>query len=576
MTMDDRDGVEVDGVEGVGASTVLEAVARAPGKAKRSRIYRSQPVDPTTGRRVSITSEIKEVVEARAAEFRGVRRGLRYGALTNEEGARRLGQGARRLMVCEAWETYVRARLTSDWANKAASIWTQHLKFSFGDLAVPELNVIRMSEWEKRQIASGLKCKTIKNHFDLLAAAVHLQIEARALDEVPWGTWKPRVERVEDEREACRSPEELERLIRAARARDALGRGFADLAFRVMLYALLGLRQGEASALGWDNVSLDGATPFIYIQFQVKTGWKTRFSDRPRDLPKHGKTRRFALDEIQVLALRAAQAHLQRWGMYRADGPVFPVFRRGVATWRSHPDAIDAARELRPCVVAAGLPNPELWVVHSLRHSFGTLGSDGDQIALQRAMGHADRETTAGYQHMRRRGLAKVSFGTLNMLPPGATGPLLLPAGPSRVDVPGEVPASTIALLEAVEGIGAAVEIEGGRVSRAEQVRRSKAKARGRGAVDLVQAFAAWSARGQPDCLPREVVGAATAAYHRGYTEKRRTELALGVDKELANVRAAAAGKLCARGVKASWGKVKKRMLEAAARAGLMAGKDGV
>ncbi len=559
---------ERDGDEREAAIELARPAPVARRSASKAKIHRSQPVDPVTKRRLSFSSESSAEVDVRAAEVRSIRRLMKYGGVTIDEAARRLGQGARRLMVAEVWDTYVRVRLISSWKKQAESMWAQHMAGPFGKLAVAELNVIRLMEWEGRQVAAGLKWKTIRLHFDLLKAACNLQIAARNLDELPWGTWTTAKISGEDEREACRNSDELELLLRATRDRDALGRGYADLTWRVLLFALLGLRQGEGGGLGWDHVFLDGAHPHVFIEFQVKEGWKARFDDRPRDAPKKGKTRRIALDAILVRAFVGLRAHLERWHMYRPDGPVFPLYRSGIGAWRHDPDTIDVANELRTSWIAAGLPNASRAVVHSLRHTFGTMGqASGDPIALQKAMGHSDAKTTRGYQHMMRRGLPGVSIGTEGMLPAGCV-PLLPPAPPRDDARDGGVTGETVALVETVRTLAAVALVEPGRPSRAEQVRRSKAKARGRELVDLVAAFAAWTADGRPDDVPREVLDAARAAYHRGYTAKQRSEEALGIDPALARIRAATAGKMASRGVRANWGKTKKRMLEAELRAG--------
>jgi integrase len=180
--------------------------------------------------------------------------------------------------------------------------------------------------------------------------------------------------------EACRSAEELVALVRAARERDAATSGasqrYADLAERVTICVLLGLRKSEATALGWDDVEIDNpAAAWVRLRHRTQNGWRERHPEwtRPRDLTTQGTARTVRLSACQGVALWAQRENVRRAGLYYPDGPVFPAVRDGAAAWRSTWTIIDTERELRPCVKAAGLPNVEGWDMRSLRISCRTI-----------------------------------------------------------------------------------------------------------------------------------------------------------------------------------------------------------
>lgn len=141
-----------------------------------------------------------------------------------------------------------------------------------------------------------------------------------------------------------------------------------------MLLLNTGLRLGEALSLEWPQVKLQPANG-------AKFGYLTVLSGKS----KNWKSRNVPLSERVV-------AMLKRWGPEETG----PVFHRedGSLLPNSHLDHQHAlVREL--------LKLPEDFVLHSLRHTFGTrLGESGaDAFTIMRLMGHSTVTVSQRYVH---------------------------------------------------------------------------------------------------------------------------------------------------------------------------------
>ena len=136
---------------------------------------------------------------------------------------------------------------------------------------------------------------------------------------------------------------------------------------------------------------------------------------------KGRRSKRLILHSAAVEMLRRQRRALEAIGWYRPDGPVFPGID---GAWRRTPRAI-RPEIFRDLVRRAGLPRPERWVPHSLRHSTATLelmASGFNVLAVQKRLRHANPKTTWGYAHALQRGATRSSLPELTM--PVAT-PLL-------------------------------------------------------------------------------------------------------------------------------------------------------
>jgi integrase len=274
-------------------------------------------------------------------------------------------------------------------------------------------------EWAARLSDSGLSPSTVANVWWFLAAAIKLQ-RAR-VGVLPWDDFKPPrdPEPDEEKRGAMTSIEEVEALLRVAVAANvrALRVGeLGDLPARIAIVFYLALRQGEAAALGWDDLVLpdvvqqeDGTIAVVdvsarcdvMIRHNTRSGWRganPAWTTRPMDPPKGKRQVRLPLHHGAVAILLAHRQMLRDRGIWRADGPVFP---RRSGDWRREGVVIDSVLFRQLCR-EAGLEHWRKMSPHSLRHSAATLelaASGFNAQLVQRRLRHASLQTTMGYFH---------------------------------------------------------------------------------------------------------------------------------------------------------------------------------
>ena len=379
------------------------------------------PLNPA--RRLRITDESPALVASRASDALATIRAVRRGDISPREGRLQLGRTVRgALKVLDVWLEWEKQQPPQQ-ASNLRSMWSRRLAPQFGDLRIWEVDDAALALWEREQVRQGMKPGTIRVSFASLRSACKRAVESGVLSELPWRFYRPRrparlhdaTAVMSDDREACRNLDELERLVRAARAVDLdhahrLGR-WSDCAARILVITLCGLRQGEAAGLAWDRVGLEADPPFVAVDHQVLYGWHKRHPTwtRPQDPPKGGKRRRQVLHPSAVAALELQREALTRRGWYRPDGPVFPSPETG--TWRLSPMAFNR-QQFRSIVKAAGLANVDHWVPHSMRHTFSTLESTfgllmarSDMRAVMNRTGHSSITVLQGYIHASGRGL---------------------------------------------------------------------------------------------------------------------------------------------------------------------------
>jgi integrase len=533
----------------------------------RGRTVRSQPRDPVTGRRRSITARDPAELSARKRVLEDLRRDVLYGVKSRQEATRIVTAVVEgRITVADVWRKYaesgpVRSR------KLLASTWTHRLEPTFGDRVAWELDEGTMRQWEADQLRLGMRPKTVKNAYDLLAAAYNLAVRSKRITELPWGGWRPTKDKGDQTREAARSLEEFASLVRAAQIRDAgnwRAGVFSDLTYRVLVMGLCGLRQGEAAGLAWEDAAIDVEPSVLLIRHQATDGWPAENPewDRPLDPPKSG-TRSQLMHPSVIAALRHQREQLRRLGWYRLDGPIFPG--RG-GRWRTHADTIKP-EVFRALAVSAGLPNAERWTTHSLRHSFATLeviASGGDLRGTQKRTGHSSLQQLETYMHRAGRGLPSSSIPALgdHLVPHSPAGP-----GAAATTVDGRpvepvVPAGELVdLMLASTDRAVAFQEErdkARRDARRESNRQFAARQRGR-RVDLSALLAAtpretverWRASGD---RPPEATGMLDDAYRKAY---QRTLRATKGDMDAARE----AGQRSRRAAAGNWGRLLARRL---------------
>lgn len=471
--------------------------------------YMSQPRHPITKERVTITAETADELEAKLRRFREVRSDINFGLTQNEAEARLKPAIGIRMLIDECFELYVKGLNRS--REKAAWAWEKRLQPYFGGMAVIELTADKMKAWEAEHQRLGFAKATIGLAYDMLAAAVNLQIPA-VVPGLPWGKWRPARETKDElyvpKRPAIWNLASAKAIVREAAADDEsswrAGR-YSCYATIAMVLILTGMRQAEAAGLGWDHVSIDDASnDVMFIEWQAAKGWSGRHADRPRDEPKDG-ARRQRMHPAVVALLRQQRAELQRRGWFDANGPVFPA---PGGRWLET-GIVVKPRRIKRWAERAGLPNPERWCAHSFRHSFVMLeidANEGDLVSVMERSGHSDLRVIRGYMHARGRLMAAPKVG---LLPHEATA--LRPALESSV-------VETPLLPRATGDMGEMLAIADEARTRT-QAERAKERTKKHDATydSLEEIYQRWVKAGKPGSQPREITAKARRAYLKGY-----------------------------------------------------------
>ena len=467
---------------------------------------------PITGRQLRITDESEAKIRVRIDQIRGIKSDYRLGVIGPREAEREISlklHGAP--MVYDLWLSY-EALLHGQHAVNTKGLWKVRLAPWFGKSRVYELTPEVMARWEKDQLRKGCAPKTIQNAFWSLKTAIRAAVPHR-VDEIPWGKWRPRPRPSGDEeqdRECVRSLPELGSLLRAAKEYDAVvsgNKGYSDAAIRILFLILTGCRQSEAAAMGWDCIELDHQPwPQMWIRYASRSGWRKLKPDwtRPLDAPKMNKRRAQNLHPAVVSVLKGHKERLERVGWYRPDGPVFPGHN---GAWRSNATVM-GNEVFREIVKLSGLPNPEKWVVHSTRHSFGTLEAQAAILAGD-AKGFLDRggwtKMDTAFNYMKRAGRGR-PMPYIGELAQGDLPGLVL-AGPAELK-----------MLEARKERDAMVLAELSEVHVVPERTVEKSLTIGELAVIF---------RDDKD-LPKEVQARGMARYRRAYNEKKRAGATTG------------------------------------------------
>lgn len=470
----------------------------------------SQPRDPLTGRRVRVTAETRGDLERQLRKFSDVKERLRWGEIDPRQAARILRPvTGKRSTIGELWERYAPG-IPPRSAAVATSTYERRLRPYFEKFQVWELEESKMREWAATLEREGFAPKTIRAAYDWLAGTVRQAIDDGVIDGYPWRGWRPKKGQVLQERERCRTVEELATLLRAAREldqRDWSEHRFADRAVRLCVLALCGLRQGEASGLAWDHVRLDSAV--LHVEFQAHRGWPERWPEgRPFDPPKT-KPRRIRLHDGALRALEMQRAELERRGWYREQGPVFPAAN---GAWR-RTGQVFKPNALREIVIAAGLPNSAAWTTHSMRHTFAHIeaNASGDLHATRLRTGHSSIAQLQHYLEAAGRGLPAPA------IPP-------LPAGDFLGQVLGprtDVVAEDVLVAEVVSVAPAAVEKAADEQKRATR-KRDDAKPWEELAAEWLAAERVPAPR--PASVTRQLRATYVRAYQSELIKRRRGE----------------------------------------------------
>lgn len=383
-----------------------------------ARPFKASPRNPLTGRKMVIRARTQRELEAALHHVDSMRVELRIGSISRDQAERilrRLVHGP--ISLERAAIAYARRPgLAPETARRVVRSWLPGAARELAPLELEALDAPRLKRWIDELAGEGHAPGGISTAWSILRSVGRYAVERGWIARYPWGEWRPMIagKRKRKEREAARSPDELARVLEAARAADARAlaasrRALGDLEARIATMALCGVRQGELAGLRWRDVDEAAGTVTIARQ------WDTRRAPKGRSIA----TLR-ALPELFAL-LSQTRRRLEDLGALRpgGDGPCFPDVR----AWRDASRYCHQARArspeplpssaLRSCVLRAGLPRPSAWTATSLRDTFATLeaaafGEDLD--GLRTRTRHASIGSLLRYLRARSRALAAPGF----------------------------------------------------------------------------------------------------------------------------------------------------------------------
>jgi len=249
-----------------------------------------------------------------------------------------------------------------------------HLLPTLGRIKLKGLRKAQIDRLYRVKLDCGLSPSTVRRLHAVLHKALEEAVKGELIPRNPAAhANKPKVKQTEIE--------PLDAKQAAAFLKAAKSDRFEAL---YVLCLMCGLRQGEALALRWQDVDLDGATLRVSRQLQrVRSGDGLRFSE-----PKNASRRTVGLPQRAVSALkshrkRQVEEKLAAGPPYRDESLVF-------ASGRGTPlDAQNVVnRYYKPLLKRAGLPPIRF---HDLRHScLSLLAQRGEPVRdLQALAGHA-------------------------------------------------------------------------------------------------------------------------------------------------------------------------------------------
>src|SRR5215217_5771158 len=249
-----------------------------------------------------------------------------------------------------------------------------HVAPTLGRIKLRGLRKAHIDRLYREKLDFGLSPSTVRR----VHAVLH-----RALEEAVKGDLIPRnpAAHANKPKVKLEEPEPLDISQAAAFLKAAKGDRFEAL---YILCLMCGLRQGEALALHWRDIDLDGGTLRVNLQLQrVRGGGGLRFSE-----PKNASRRSVGLPQRAVSAL---QSHRKR--QLEEKLRAGPLYQDGDLVFASrHGTPMDAQnivnRYYKPLLERAGLPPIRF---HDLRHScLSLLAQRGEPIRdLQALAGHA-------------------------------------------------------------------------------------------------------------------------------------------------------------------------------------------
>lgn len=383
---------------------------------------------PITGKKLRLHAATQARLDQRLRVVENIRDALASGSITEsaaDEQIRRL-QGRAKVTLERVAASYLARTDISDNTRRDVLSFLRGAAAPLApqDLSALEVNTIKswLGSLRARQVAPG----TVSCYWRRLRALASHAVDRRWIGRLPWGDFKPRLshERAH-ERESARTPEELARLLYAARLLDWRESYEREIEAKIVTTVAAGLRQGELAGLKWSD--LDAAECTITIARQY-AGAPPKMRRRPK---------RLAVPREVLTMLERYRLRLEAAELYAPTGPVFPSpahSRRGAPAHYAKGEVL-TRRAVRAVVALSGLPNKEAWSAHSLRDTFASLellGHGGDLAATADRTRHRSLSALARYLRAARRGTVPPGFEIPELASSTSQAPLLLGEHRSR------------------------------------------------------------------------------------------------------------------------------------------------
>lgn len=261
-----------------------------------------------------------------------------------------------------------------------------------GKKKIQRLKKADIKQWVNAMIdgidgKQGLKRKTVKNYFFVLSAILEYAVELEYISENPCrGIKLPKKNEIEDEREKCFTPEEVDRMIQALE-------GLEDDELRFKVAVELGLwgsfRRSEICGFNRNDLNLDTGSITVRRARKIGAGigvyedtTKSRTSGRTVVLPKE------TVGDLRRLIQQQDHQKVQYENFYNESPALIrtdtgePIYPQTLQRWFKR---FCEKNEIRPL----GL--------HALRHTCASIIDEMEGVSHAAAMlrlGHSDLTTT--------------------------------------------------------------------------------------------------------------------------------------------------------------------------------------
>lgn len=409
--------------------------------------------DPYSGQRVRVSNLDEAQASLLRAKVRVKKAEVKHGLASPSE-LREAQAAQSKMTLREAIERRC-FRIKKSTAALHKSLLKNHLA-AIADTRLNDLTAERVWRWWESLDRMRFRCRTKAMRLPTKARTLQLlasTVKATRKEGLcvtttdGWPNWRGLVETKTydpEKRAALSSPHEVLQLLKAAFEWDKKHGAVAALTIIVLLET--GMRQGEAAALRCDDVfvvprpSIDGETAEFDYEIRVNKQLLPRRigggigpikTARSGEAWPERKPRPRVESDLGRLAIAELLRTAKEWGQ---ETLFFARIHGGQA--RTTPEVLQP-KTMRAIWSAAGLPDADKAVTHSLRHSqvLLNLKASGNIHTAQQAVGHASVKTTAHYLDaiVRPRTASSASLNAVDMGVQRTRPPLLAESNGARV-----------------------------------------------------------------------------------------------------------------------------------------------